>query len=100
MTARRSEIAQVRCKCLPKVDVAAIRRVTQQVNTFFCQNLGSKPFPNSYWKFVDCRDARDQRDAWPCARRSQLELVSDTFIGNCSCAVRDASWALDWLLRF
>ncbi len=69
MTARRSEIAQVCCNCLAQVEVAAIRRIAQQVDAFFCQNLSSKAFPDSYWKFVDCGNTRDQRDAWSCARR-------------------------------
>src|SRR5205823_10686350 len=58
MTARCSEIAQVRCDCLAQVDVAAIRRITQQVNAFFCQNLSSETFPCSYWKFIDGGNAR------------------------------------------
>src|SRR5262245_33867439 len=100
MTARCSEIAQVRCKCLPKVDVAAVRRISQQVNAFLRQNLSSKTFPYSYWRFVDSWNARHQRDAWSRAGRPEIELISNAFIRNCSCAVGDASRVLDWFVRF
>src|SRR5438045_753307 len=83
MTAPCSEIAQVRCDCLAQVDVAAIRRITQQVNAFFCQNLSSETFPCSYWKFIDCGNARHQRDAWSRARRPEVELISNACIRNC-----------------
>src|SRR3954447_23617041 len=100
MTARRSEIAQVRCYCLAQIGVAAIRRITQQGNAFFCQHLSSKTFPDGYWKFVDCWNARDQRDAWSCARRPEVKLISNASIRNCFYAVRDANWTLNWLVSF
>src|SRR2546423_12277977 len=100
MTARCSEIAQVRCDCLAQVDVAAIRRITQQVNAFFCQNLSSGTFPCSYWKFIDGGNARHQRDAWSRARRPEVELISNACIRNCFYAFRDASWTLNWLGGF
>src|SRR5262245_66489732 len=100
MTTRRSEIAQVRCKCLPEVDIAAIRRIPQQVNAFLCQNLSSKTFPYSYWKFVDGWNARHQRDARSRACRPEVELISNAFIRNCCYAVRDASRTPDWLVGF
>src|SRR4029434_4982970 len=99
MSARCSELGQVRCKCLAQVDVAAIRRISQQVNAFLCQNLSSKAFPYSYRKFVDGRNACHQRDAWSRSRRSEIELIPSALIRNCSCAIRDASWTLDWLVR-
>jgi len=70
------------------------------VIAFFCQNLSSQTFPDGYWKFVDCWNARDQRDAWSCARRPEVKLISNAAIRNCFCAVRDASWSLDWLVGF
>ena len=100
MTARRSEIAQVRCNCLAQIGVATIRRVAQQVDAFLCQNLRSEAFPYSHWKFVDCRNTRDQRDACSCGRRSEIKLISNACIRNCSCAIGDANWALDWLVGF
>src|SRR6476620_12342002 len=97
---RCSKIAQVRCDCLAQVDVAAVRRIAQQVDAFFCQNLSSETFPSSYWKFVDGGNARQQRDAWSRARRSEVKLISNASIRNCSYAIRDANWALDWLVGF
>jgi len=74
-----------------QIGVAAIRRITQQVNAFFCQNLSSETFPDGYWKFVDCWNARDQRDAWSRARRPEVKLISNASIRNCFCAFRDTS---------
>ena len=100
MTTRCSEIAQVCCDCLAQVSVAAIRRIAQQVDAFLRQNLRSEAFPDGYRKFVDCRNARDQRDACSCGRCSEIKLISDARIRNCSHAIRDAKWALDWLVGF
>src|SRR4030095_12487077 len=87
-TARCSEIAQVRCKCLAQVDIAAVRRISQQVNAFLCQNLRSEPFPYSHRKFVDGWNARYQRDAWSSSCRPEVELIPNAFIWDCFYAVR------------
>src|SRR5262245_55482405 len=100
MTTRRPEITQVCCTCLAQVSVAAVRRIAQQVDAFLRQNLRSEAFPYSYWKFVDCRNACDQRDACARPRCPEVKLISDTRIRNCSHAIRDAKWALDWLVGF
>src|SRR4029077_18846370 len=100
MTVRCSEIVQVRCDCLAQVCVAAVRRIAQQVDAFFCQNLSSESFPYSYWKFVDGRNARHQQDACAPPRCPEVKLISNASIRNCSCAVRDANWAFDWLVGF
>src|SRR4029453_7687489 len=100
MTARCSEITQVRCDCLAEVRIAAIRRIAQQVNAFFCQNLRSESLPDGYWKFVDGWDARHQGDARSRPRRTEIELISNACIRNCFYSVRDASWALNWFVDF
>src|SRR4030095_16139116 len=100
MTTRRSEIAQVCCDCLAQVSVAAIRRIAQQVDAFLRQNLRSEAFPDVHRKFVDCRNAGDQRDACVRGRCAEVKLISDARIRNCSHAIRDAKWALDWLVGF
>src|SRR5262249_13686323 len=100
VTTRCSEIAQVCCDCPAQVSVAAIRRISQQVDAFLRQNLRSEAFPDSHRKFVDCRNARHQRDAWARARCPEVKLISDARIRNCSHALRDAKWTLDWLVGF
>ena len=100
MTARRAEVAQVGCKRLAQIGVATILRVAQKIDAFPCQNLRSQAFPYSYWKFVHCGNTRDKRHTCSCGRCSQIKLISDAFIWNCFCAVREANRALDGLVGF
>jgi len=62
--------------------------------------LSSETFPDGYWKFVDCWNARDQRDAGSCARRPEVKLISNACIRNCFGSVRNTSGALDWFVGF
>src|SRR5262245_48874997 len=90
MTARRPEIAQISRKRVAQIWVAAIRRVTQQVGSFLRENLCSKPLPDAYGKFIDCRNARDKRNARASACRSKIELFSYAPVRNCFHPVRNA----------
>ena len=100
MTACRSEIAQISRKCLAQVGVAAIRRVAQQVDAFFRQNLRSEALPHSDRKFIYCGNARDQRNPCACARCPEVKLISDASIRNCFHAIGNANGALDRLVGF
>src|SRR5436305_9888066 len=100
MTASSSEITQVGRKRLAQVGVSTIRRVPQQVDAFLCQNLRSEAFPYSNRKFVHCRNTRDERDACTGSRCSQIKLISNTRVWNCSYAIGNANCALDGFVGF
>src|SRR5215469_16023776 len=100
MAACRSEIAQISRKRLAQVAVAAIRRIAQQVGSFFRENLCSKPFPYFYGKFIDRRNARDERYARASACRTKIKLLSCTLVRNCFYPFRNTKWKLSCRMGF
>src|SRR4029453_8240071 len=100
MAASRSEIAQISRECLAQVGVAAIRRITQQVGSFFRENLCSKPFPHSYRKFIDCRNTRDKRDARAGTCCAKIKLLSYPVVRKCSDSIENAKGRLSGRMSY
>src|SRR6266568_4429380 len=100
MTARCSEIAQIRRKCVAQVEVAAIRRITQKVGSFLRENLCPKPLPYAYGKLIDRWNARDKRNARAGACRPEIKLFSGTLVRNCFHPVRNANSRLNRRMGF
>src|SRR4030095_15007675 len=75
------EVAQVSSDCLPQIDLATARGITQQVRSLFRQNLLAQAFPNSNWEFIHGRQPCDGCDGWRPAN-ADIKLSAAAKIGH------------------
>jgi hypothetical protein len=100
MTARASEIAQVRGNGFAQIRVATARCMPQQMSTLLCKYSGPEPFPNIDGKFINGRESGNQGNARPGAQRAEIKLRPRPLIRNRSRPSGGASTTLDQPICF
>ena len=81
ITVRSAEVAQVRSDCLSQFNLPTARGVTQQVRSFFCQNLCAQALPHSNREFIHRWQSCDECNARRAAN-ADIELSALAKIGH------------------